>query len=126
MQHSVRSCRLTALTAILVLASPAAAYAQDPLHKVGRDTVNVLTAWVELPKQIGTAIEAPGNAGAGWGTAKGLGLTLARLCLGAYEMATFPIPYPWRYRSPYEGLGLTDYAWEMERPLLTPIEDVSR
>ena len=27
-------------------------WAQDPIHKAGRGVVNVLTGWIELPKQI--------------------------------------------------------------------------
>ena len=45
-----------AVCAALVLAGVSLwcvpAWAQDPIHKMGRGVVNVLTGWIELPKQI--------------------------------------------------------------------------
>ena len=90
-----------------------AAWAQDPIHKVGRGVVNVLTSWIELPKNIhlGTQEDNP-VLGAAWGLVRGTGLTATRLVVGAYEAITFPLPYPKDFASPYEGLELPDYAWE--------------
>lgn len=89
------------------------AWAQDPIHKVGRGIVNVLTSWIEIPKNLhlGTQEENP-LVGVGWGILKGCGLAVTRLVVGAYETVTFPIPYPKGYASPYEGLELPDYPWE--------------
>ena len=90
-----------------------AAWAQDPIHKAGRGVVNVLTSWIELPKNIhlGTQEDNP-VLGAAWGLVRGTGLTVTRLAVGAYEVVTFPLPYPKNFASPYEGLELPDYAWE--------------
>ena len=89
------------------------AFAQDPIHKMGRGVVNVLTGWIELPKQIhlGRQEENP-VAGLGWGLLKGAGLTLLRGGVGLYEALTFPLPYPKGFASPYEQMELNDYAWE--------------
>ena len=89
------------------------AWAQDPIHKAGRGLVNVLTGWIEVPKQIhlGSQEENP-VTGLGWGLIKGVGLTVLRGGVGIYEALTFPIPYPKDYASPYEQMELTDYAWE--------------
>ena len=89
------------------------ASAQDPIHKAGRGVVNVLTSWIELPKNVhlGTQEDNP-VLGAGWGLVKGTGLTATRLAVGAYEAVTFFLPYPHGFASPYEGLELPDYAWE--------------
>ena len=88
-------------------------WAQDPIHKAGRGVVNVLTGWIEVPKQIhlGSQEENP-ITGLGWGLVKGVGLTILRGGIGIYETLTFPIPYPKDYASPYEEMELTDYAWE--------------
>ena len=90
-----------------------AAWAQDPIHKAGRGVVNVLTGWIELPKQIhlGAQEENP-LTGLAWGLVKGAGLTVLRAGVGLYEAVTFPLPYPKGFASPYEQMELTDYAWE--------------
>lgn len=88
-------------------------WAQDPIHKAGRGLANVLTCWIEVPKnfQLGTQEDNP-VLGAVWGLVKGFGLGGTRLVVGAYEAVTFPLPIPKDYVSPYEGLELPDYAWE--------------
>lgn len=89
------------------------AAAQDPIHKAGRGLANVLACWVELPKQLREGLaESNPVAGAGKGLLKGLGLTAARLGLGAYESVTFPIPVPIGYSSPYEQFELRDFPWQ--------------
>ena len=89
------------------------AWAQDPIHKAGRGVVNVLTGWIELPKQIHLGSQDPNPvSGLGWGLLKGVGLTVLRAGMGIYEALTFPIPYPKAFTSPYEQMELTDYAWE--------------
>ena len=89
------------------------AWAQDPIHKMGRGVVNVLTGWIELPKQIhlGSQAENP-VTGFGWGLVKGAGLTVLRGGVGIYEALTFPLPYPKHFASPYEQMEMPDYAWE--------------
>lgn len=90
-----------------------AAWAQDPIHKMGRGIVNVLTGWLELPKHIhlGNQEDNP-VVGIGRGLMKGAGLALLRGGVGLYEVATFPIPLPKDFASPYEQMELSDYAWE--------------
>ena len=109
------SKRTVIAVAILIgLVGPSAsAWAQDPIHKMGRGVVNVLTGWIEIPKQIhlGSQEENP-VIGIGAGMLKGAGLTLLRGGVGIYEALTFPIPCPKGYASPYEGMELNDYAWE--------------
>lgn len=106
-----------AVCAALVLAGVSLwcvpAWAQDPIHKMGRGVVNVLTGWIELPKQIhlGSQEDNP-VIGVGSGLFKGVGLTVLRSGVGIYEALTFPLPYPKNYASPYEQMELNDYAWE--------------
>ncbi len=88
-------------------------YADDFIHKAGRGVVNVLTCWIEIPKQLhlGSQEDNP-VSGVGMGIAKGVSLTVLRVGVGAYEAVTFALPYPKGYISPYEEMQLPDYAWE--------------
>ena len=96
-----------------ILVVPAPAWAQDPIHKVGRGLVNVLTGWIELPKQValGKQEENP-LVGMSMGLVKGAGLTILRGGVGIFEVLTFPLPYPKDFASPYEQMEMPDYAWE--------------
>ncbi len=101
-----------AVAAGLLMIAPSA-WAQDPIHKMGRGMVNILTSWIEVPKQLdrGRREDNP-LAGLSSGILKGVGLTLLRVGVGAYEIVTFPVPYPKDFASPYEQMELRDYAWE--------------
>lgn len=103
----------TMLAGLILIAGQASVWAQDPIHKAGRGVVNVLTGWIELPKQVhlGSQEDNP-VSGLGVGLIKGVGLTVLRAGVGIYEALTFPLPYPQGYASPYEQMELTDYAWE--------------
>ena len=96
----------------IFLAAPLA-MAQDPIHKMGRGVVNVLTSWIEIPKQLhlGSQEDNP-ITGIAMGVGRGVGLTVLRIGVGAYEAVTFPLAYPRGYVSPYEQMSLPDYAWE--------------
>jgi putative exosortase-associated protein (TIGR04073 family) len=103
------------VTALLIwlCAGVTTASAQDPIHKAGRGATNILAGWIELPKNFSLGMQEDNPVlGAVWGLAKGVGLGVTRMVLGAYEVVTFPIPYPQGYASPYEGLELGDYPWE--------------
>ena len=95
-----------------LMASPA--WAQDPLHKMGRGLVNVVTCWIEIPKQIELSRHERDNKfmGITHGVAKGLSLTALRIGIGLYEAVTFPIPYPQHFASPYESMEIPDYPWD--------------
>lgn len=82
---------------ILGLASPS--FAQDAAKKLGRGVVNILTGWIELPKNIyETSVQSNPLAGITIGLAKGLGMTVVRTGAGVYETATFPLPLPKEYK----------------------------
>lgn len=97
----------------LLSLGPREASAQDPIHKMGRGLGNVLTCWIEIPKNFHLGMqEANPVLGAGGGLIKGTGMAITRFALGAYEAVSFLIPYPKQYASPYEAVELPDYAWE--------------
>ena len=74
------------------------AYAQDPAKKLGRGLANILTGWVELPKNIyETSVEENVLSGLTMGLAKGVGMTIVRTGAGVYEAVTFPFPIPEDY-----------------------------
>ncbi|MDD3088691.1 MAG: exosortase system-associated protein, TIGR04073 family [Candidatus Omnitrophica bacterium] len=74
------------------------AYAQDPAKKLGRGLANVVTGWVELPKNIyETSVEENVLSGLTMGLAKGVGMTIVRTGAGVYETVTFPFPIPENY-----------------------------
>jgi putative exosortase-associated protein (TIGR04073 family) len=112
MRRANSLCLCVIVLATLCLHS-SAVYAQDPIHKVGRGLANVLACWIEVPKNLhlGTQEENP-ILGTGWGLIKGSGFAVTRLVVGAYEAATFLIPYPRDYASPYDGMELEDYPWQ--------------
>lgn len=101
------------LAGVIALGSPTVACAQDPIHKLGRGVSNILTWWVELPKNFSLGMQEDNPLlGIGGGLLKGSGLALTRLAVGAYETLSFLVPFPKDYASPYEGMELSDYAWE--------------
>jgi putative exosortase-associated protein (TIGR04073 family) len=60
-----------------------------------RGAANLVTGWVELPKQIYLTGERDGwLRGAVIGPLKGIGMTVVRTVSGAGELLTFFVPYP--------------------------------
>ncbi len=87
-----------AMVMVMVLALATASYAQDPAKKLGRGLANILTGWIELPKNIyDTSVEDNPLAGLTIGLAKGIGMTIVRTGAGIYEVVTFPFPIPEDY-----------------------------
>ncbi len=112
MRHQ-RCVAIAIVVGMGLLTCTGVAWAQDPIHKMGRGVVNVLTGWVELPKQIGMGFsqEHP-FTGAGSGFLEGVKLLAVRMGMGLYETVTFPVAYPKDYASPYVAMELNDYVWD--------------
>jgi putative exosortase-associated protein (TIGR04073 family) len=76
-----------------------------------RGAANLLTGWVELPKQIYLT-----GAKDGWlrgsviGPLKGIGMTVVRTVSGAGELMTFFVPYPGFYDPWFEPR----FVWQKE------------
>lgn len=102
--------------AFAVIAWSPSSQADTALQKAGRGLAALTTAFLEIPGNIKRTTEEEG-APAGWtkGFAMGLGMTVIRPTVGAYELITAPIPapanyepilkpeYPWSYFSRYES-----------------------
>jgi len=70
-------------------------HAQDPARKLARGIANILTGWIELPKNIyDTTVEENVLVGVTLGTVKGVGMATIRTSAGVYEIITFPFPVP--------------------------------
>ncbi len=73
-------------------------FADSPTNKLGRGIANVLTGWMELPKNVyETSVEENAFSGLTVGLAKGVGMTIVRTGAGIYETVTFPFPIPENY-----------------------------
>ena len=94
-----------AIAATMALSTPAQAQTNrrdtdfdKMLHKLGRGIANVLTGWMEIPKEIAEAWrETDPITGLIVGGIKGIGYTIVRTFAGFYEILTFPMPFPENY-----------------------------
>lgn len=76
-----------------------------------RGAANLLTGWVEIPKQIYSTGETDGwLRGAVVGPFKGIGMAVVRTVSGAGELATFFVAYPGFYDSWIEPR----FVWQNE------------
>ena len=67
--------------------------------KLFRGIANAGTGWMEIPKQIILTSQEEGTwKGISWGLVRGIGYAVGRSVVGGYEIATFPIPVPERFR----------------------------
>ena len=83
---------------LMILNMATASYAQDMGKKLYRGVANIVTGWVELPKNIyDTSVEDNPLSGITIGLAKGVGMTIVRTGAGVYETVTFPFPIPEGY-----------------------------
>ena len=81
---------------VISLATPA--FCDDALKKLMRGVCNVITCPLELLEQIKrTNVEDGPLASGTYGVAKGVGMIAIRAIVGAFEIATFPIPLPKHY-----------------------------
>jgi putative exosortase-associated protein (TIGR04073 family) len=96
----IHAIRLIALLSFLLFsfASPAMAgegYGANVGEKLGRGLVNVVTGWLEIPKNVvNTSRDSNVGIGVTLGLVKGIGQTIGRTLVGAGELATFFIPTP--------------------------------
>lgn len=89
---------IVAVALVTVLSIASTSYAQDPGKKLMRGLANIVTGWVELPKNVyETSVEDNVFSGLTIGLAKGIGMTIVRTGAGIYETVTFPFPIPEDY-----------------------------
>ena len=82
-------------------------------QKFIRGITNTFTGWVEMPKQMYLrTTQGPLAIGVLRGILEGIGMSFARTSAGLYDLATFPVPWPWHYRPLLEP----EYVWQAEEP----------
>ena len=74
-------------------------FAGDPIRKLSRGLVNTTFGWLEVFAEVFRESERSSEIG-GWVVApfKGIAKAIGRTVVGIYEVATFIIPLPSRYR----------------------------
>lgn len=71
------------------------AWIMRPMEKLGRGITNVAFSPFELPmKWTDVTNESGALAGITYGTLKGVCYVVARICVGAVDIVTFPFPLP--------------------------------
>lgn len=91
----IKKIFMIALVSLFIMNLSGNAFCDDQLKKLGRGLSNVLTCPLELPEQTSRTNNSDGPfAALTVGVLKGLGMTVARACVGIYEAATFLMPYP--------------------------------
>ncbi|MCB1196710.1 exosortase system-associated protein, TIGR04073 family [bacterium] len=99
--NRIRAAALFIPFFILVLnLSPAECYADNPITKLGRGLANSWTCQYEFTDHVHNDLYYHGPAGLVTGSFKGLFSLIGRAAWGAYDVVTFPIPLPWRYKAP--------------------------
>ncbi len=90
---------LIAVIVFLVSFSSPASAGGDPLRKLGRGLSNCVSFPMEIPSQISKVNNSDGPVAAfTYGIIKGVTMCAFRAVVGAYEIVTFPIPFPRAYK----------------------------
>ncbi len=80
--------------------------------KLGRGVANVAFGWIDIFKGIQEVAEQNNViAGLTWGPIYGTGKAVVRTLAGAYEVVTFPIPWP----ADFEPLVQPEFVMEGDR-----------
>ncbi len=94
-----KNCYFLLIIVTLTLTVPQPAFADNAGHKFVRGIGNILSGWLEIPLSVyNESLEETPLVGMTWGLAKGVGKTVARTCVGVYEVCTFPFAFPEGYR----------------------------
>ena len=95
--------KVVALLIIAILLFACSANADDlakgPVKKLGRGIANIFGSPFYFIKGIGDTVDKNGwMAGMTWGVFNGTVEVVKRVSVGAYEVATFPVPVPENYK----------------------------
>jgi putative exosortase-associated protein (TIGR04073 family) len=89
-------------------------------RKLSRGAINVLTGWVEVPKNIAERWKQTDPFSAiVWGQIEGHAWAFARTAAGVYEVVTFPFPYPADYEPLMEPEFILTTVWGEPMPFMT-------
>jgi putative exosortase-associated protein (TIGR04073 family) len=106
----------TVVSSSTVIMPSAAPMVEEPRWNMGdkllRGVGNLLFGFVELPRSIFNTSQKNILAGLTLGPIQGIGYTIVRMGAGAYDLLTFPIPVPGRYRP----LVQPEFPWQETAP----------
>lgn len=93
----VKAVAITVIACFVVLAFTSACFAGSgelgPVNKLGKGINNLLTGWLELPRQITITTKEDGiKQGLTYGFINGLAYTIVRTVAGAIDAALFIVP----------------------------------
>ena len=89
-------------------------------RKLSRGAVNILTGWVEVPKNISLRWkETDPFSGTIMGGVEGIAWGFARTVGGFYEIFSFPFPYPDNYSPLIEPEFILTPLWGEAAPFMT-------
>lgn len=130
MRWTLRLALLLGLMAAVWTAAPTQSFAADEdayretsdvskmCTKLGRGIVNVLTGWVEIPKNIAKEWrESDPFTGFVLGTLKGIAWGVGRTFAGVYEVVSFPFPIPRDYKPIMQPEYILPSVWGESLPL---------
>ena len=116
-----------------VKANPYAHVVMDPVDKLTRGVINLMTGILEVPRTIGGTIHAQGwRQGMTTGVVNGLKRTAIRTYAGAHDIITFPIaPYYHLFLHPEFAAGVSslyrgvpaEITWVAVEPPGPPLPD---
>lgn len=87
-------------------------------HKLGRGVTNILTGWIEVPKNIAQEWrETDPFTGTIVGFFEGFGWGFARTVAGFYEVVSFPFPVPNNYAPVMEPEFILPTVWGERLPI---------
>lgn len=93
-----KSCTITIIV-LTVLSIAAPGYCDNPITKFSRGLCNIVTFQFEIVEQSKRIKDKYGSvAGMTYGLGKGIAMAGVRALVGAYEIATCPIPFPEDYK----------------------------
>jgi putative exosortase-associated protein (TIGR04073 family) len=87
-------------------------------HKLGRGVMNILTGWVEIPKQTAKEWQATDPlTGTIMGVTKGFVTAVTRTIVGVFEVVSFPFPVPRNYEPVMEPEFVLPTVWGERLPM---------
>jgi len=94
----MRKKLIIGLVTVYILSLAAPARCENPITKFSRGACNLATFHFEIFEQSRRVKNTDGwLAGMTYGLGKGIAMSVVRALVGAYEVVTFPIPYPVNY-----------------------------
>ncbi len=78
--------------------------------KLVRGITNIVTSPVEIPKQIVVTTADEGAVGLATGPLKGVGMTVMRILVGAWETVTFLLPNS--FENDYDPIMNPEFVWD--------------